>query len=82
MMSEEQVKTMVNLAKRQGYIAGQRDVAAMIEGRIKEFGDASADEVLIGLALALKECADEEEAGLKKEIAAFEEEIQKEVEKE
>ena len=75
MMTEEQIKTMINLAKRKGYIAGQLDVAAFIENRIGDFCDATADEVLIGLAAALREHAAEASEELKKETEAFEKEL-------
>ena len=74
-MTEKQIKTMINLAKRQGYIAGQLDVAALIENRIGDFCDATADEALAGLAAALREHAAEASEELKKETEAFEKEL-------
>ena len=75
MMTEEQIKTMINLAKKQGYIAGQYDVATMIQNKIEDFADAPANEILAGLAAALLEHAAEASEDLKKKTAAFEKEL-------
>ena len=78
MMTEEQIKTMISLAKRQGYIAGQLDVSTMIQNKIDDFAGAPADEILAGLAAALHEHAAEASEELKKETEAFEKELQQE----
>ena len=75
-MTEEQIKTMINLAKRQGYIAGQLDIAIMIKNKIDDFAGAPADEALAGLCAALHEHAAEASEELKKETEAFEKELQ------
>ena len=76
MMTEEQIKTMINLAKRQGYIAGQLDIATMIQNKIDDFADVPADEALAGLCAALLEHTAEASEELKKETEAFEKELQ------
>ena len=78
MTTEEQIKTMINLAKRQGYIAGQLDVSTMIQNKINDFADVPADEALAGLAAALHEHAAEASEELKKETEAFEKELRQE----
>ena len=76
MMTEEQIKTMINLAKRQGYIAGQLDVSTMIQNKIDDFADVPADEAMAGLAAAIYEHTAEASEELKKETEAFEKELQ------
>ena len=76
MMTEEQIKTMINLAKRQGYIAGQLDVSTMIQNKIDDFADVPADEALAGLVAAIYEHTAAASEELKKETEAFEKELQ------
>lgn len=76
MMTEEQIKTMINLAKRQGYIAGQLDIAIMIKNKIDDFAEDPADEALAGLAAAIYEHTAAASEELKKETEAFEKELQ------
>ena len=75
MVTEEQIKKMINLAKRQGYIAGQLDIATMIQNKIDDFAEDPADEALIGLAAAIHEHTAAASEELKKEIESLEKEL-------
>ena len=76
MTTEEQIKTMINLAKRQGYIAGQLDASTMIQNNINDFEGSPAGDALAALAAALHEHAAQALEELKKETEAFEKELQ------
>lgn len=76
MTTEEQIKTMINLAKRQGYIAGQLDASTMIQNNIHDFEGSPTVDALAELAAALHEHAAEASEELKKETEAFEKELQ------
>lgn len=78
MMTEEQLKTMINLARRQGYIAAHRDIAGTCERGATEFAGEPAKEVLADFARALRDHAAEASEELKKETEAFEKELQEE----
>ena len=75
MMTEKQIQTMINLAKRQGYIAGQLDASTMIQNNIHDFEGSPTVDALEVLAAALHEHAAEASEELKKETEAFEKEL-------
>ena len=81
MMTEEQIKTMINLARRQGYLAAQRDIAKTCLSGATEFAGEPVKEVLTDFAHALHDHADEAEIELQKEVESFEAEIEEELEK-
>lgn len=76
MMTKEQIQTMINLARRQGYLAARRDIADTCERGATEFAGEPVKEVLADFARALRELAAEDSEELKKETEAFEKELQ------
>ena len=81
MMTEEQIKQLVNLARRQGYLAAQRDIAKTCLSGATEFAGEPVKDVLTDFAHALHDHADEAEIELQKEMERFEAALKEEDDK-